>query len=38
MNKKIAFVTDVHANLEALKAQRTKEHVAELRGKKVEEL
>ena len=26
------------ATLEALKAQRTKEHVAELRGKKVEEL
>ena len=27
-----------NATLEALKAQRTKEHVAELRGKKVEEL
>lgn len=31
-------INTAHATLEALKSQRTAEHIAELRGKKVEEL
>ena len=41
MSKSLGSNTKVNvakATLEALKAQKTKEHVAELRGKKVEEL